>query len=108
MEEKDKEKFIEIIKWLSDEDLSESVELLKQEQKRRFEDSNCDSMTAKLKGIKDLRDHVPRSDLQGIVMAKAMDIDKGHSREIEEIMLQYCDDVLSLDQAKYQIMEVLK
>jgi len=61
----------------------------------------------KLREIKSLVNEVTRSDLQGIVMAEAIKLNKDKSGEIEQIFLLFCDDELNINEAKRYLLDLV-
>ena len=61
-----------------------------------------------LKEIKALRDKITRSDLQGIIMAKALKLNKDKTEEIENILLLFCDDELNINEAKRFLLDLVE
>ena len=60
-----------------------------------------------LQDIKETAKAVTRSDLQGIVMGKALKLNKNKVVEIENIFLLFCDDELDLNTAKRYLLEII-
>tara|TARA_Y100000310_G_scaffold315295_1_gene365657 strand:+ start:50 stop:493 length:444 start_codon:yes stop_codon:yes gene_type:complete len=61
----------------------------------------------KLRELKDLQTKVTRSDLQGIVMVEAKNLNKEKSEEIENIFLLFCDEELNINEAKRFLLDLV-
>ena len=66
-----------------------------------------DYLKDKLREIKDLQTKVTRSDLQGIVMVEAKNLNKEKSDEIENIFLLFCDEELNINEAKRYLLDLV-
>jgi len=60
-----------------------------------------------LKECKEAAPEVPRSDLQGITMCKAIQLNKNKIMEIDNIFLLYCDGEIDINTAKRYIQDLL-
>jgi acyl-CoA reductase-like NAD-dependent aldehyde dehydrogenase len=60
-----------------------------------------------LQELKKLEQEETRSDLQGLTKAKAFDWNKKKAEEIDEVLLQFCDELIDLNEAIKELKDLI-
>lgn len=72
--------------------------------------SNTDVFNVKdrLKALQSMKEKIDRTDLEGLAMIESLKLNKNNREEIEQTILEYCDDIIDIHTANSKINRLVK